>query len=261
MTERYINIGYVKDFLTKKLINSLNEGVQDDYYYINKFIDIISESEILKKEYDLFESLSNNKIPSEIVASRFLDKSISIFENYTREEIDNAHSKLEELLDETITINPKKIEYYRNVSDLIYESLKTNENTNTHLLFESFSNVLSVITKNQKEVKVEPKKIVNENVLNIATNKFNEKYSNLSESDISLLKKIVSSSYDEKKQIYEDFKQENLNLLNNMLVNEEYQDKTPINNAIQNINSFNLNEETVIDNIIKLYELNNGLKE
>jgi hypothetical protein len=260
MTERYINIGYVKDSLTKKIFNSLNEGVEDNNNYINKFIDVISESEILKAEYDLFESLSNNKISSEIVASRFLDKSISLFENYTCEEMDNAHSKLKDLLDETVTINPKKAEYYKNVSDLIYESLRTNENTNTHLLFESFSNVLANITEIKKDTKKEEKDVINENILNIATNKFNEKYSDLNETDLLLLKKLVSSSFDNKKQIYEDFKQENLDLLNNMLINEQYQDKTSINKAIENLYTSDLNESIIVDNIIKSYELNNGLK-
>lgn len=261
MNQKYINIGYVKDILTKKMINSINEDTNKNTEYITKFIDVISESDILKKEYDLFESLSNNKIPSEIVASRFLDKSLSIFENYTADEIDNEHSKLSIFIDESINIDNNKKQYYEDVSNLIYESLKTNPNTDTHLLFESFSNVLSYITNNNNKTNTKNSEILNENVLNIAINKFNNKYSNLNEEDIILFKKITNSSFEERKQIYEDLKEENLLILNKMLLDEQYENKNSINIAIQNINETNLTKDNIIDKIVKIYELNNGLKE
>ena len=86
MDNRNINVGYIKECLNKKITNSLLNGdvdLIDDN--INNFITIISESEILKTEYDIFESLLNNRIISDVVASRFIDKTISLMENYTIE--------------------------------------------------------------------------------------------------------------------------------------------------------------------------------
>ena len=56
MDNRNINIGYIKECLNKKITNSLlKEDVDLIDDNINKFINIVSESKILKKEYDIFE--------------------------------------------------------------------------------------------------------------------------------------------------------------------------------------------------------------
>lgn len=261
MNERYINVGYVKDILAKKSIYSLNENVDDVGSEISEFINIVSDSEILKKEYDLFESVSNNHIPSEIVASKFLDKSISNFNNYTINEINNEHLKLKKFIDENVEIENKKNIFYKNISDLIYESLKTNESSNTNLLYESFTNILNEITTKKHTVEEEKNdNIVNENILNIAINKFNKKYSNLNENDISLLKKIITSDYNEKIEIYEEFKNENLKMLNNLILTES-NNEDKIQKAINNIDQTLISEENINENIIKLYDLNIGLQE
>lgn len=261
MNERYINVGYIKDILTKKIIYSLNENNDVLNKEITDFIDIISESEILKKEYDLFESLSNNYIPSEIIASRFLDNFISKLNTYSIEDINNEHLKLKKFIDENIHIDEKKYDLYKNVSDLIYESLKSNNNSNTNLLFEAYTNILKKITNDNKNIKKEKQNnnILNENILNIAINKFNKKYSNLNENDILLLKKLFTSNYIEKNKIYDELKNENLNLLNDLLLTEDY-NKNKIKKAIDIIQNIKLTKNNINENIIKLYELNIGLK-
>ena len=93
MDNRYINIGYIKECLNKKMANSLiNEDVDFVDENVNNFITIISESPILKKEYDIFESILNNRISSEVVASRFIDKTISLMENYSIDEINEKQA-------------------------------------------------------------------------------------------------------------------------------------------------------------------------
>lgn len=263
MNVKYINVGIVKDYLTKKISNKfLNENVDDLGNDINEFIQIISESEILKKEYDLFESILNNKIGSEVIASRFIDSSISTFNNYTLDEIINEHKKIEKFIDENYKSSNN---IYEDLINLIFESSKFNEKPNISLLFESYSNVLDFICDEDNKIHIDKKSDdysnINETILNIALNNFNKKYSGLiNESDLSLIRNLVNERYNEKYDIYNDFKNKNLTLLNEMLSHEEDEEnKNKIKLAIKNINDTIIDDSNINEQIIKLYDLNYGL--
>lgn len=263
MDNRYINIGYIKECLNKKMANSLiNEDVDFVDENVNNFITIISESPILKKEYDIFESILNNRISSEVVASRFIDKTISLMENYSIDEINKEHEKLNTINVEGVSLDESKSNIINDVINIIYESNKSNNSIDINLLYESYTNVLNYITK-ETSVKNTNKKNnieINESVLNIALDKFNEKYSNLNESDIHLLKKIINSNYNDKVGLFEEFKSNNIKILSESLKNEnETNNINKYEKAIEKIKNIIISESNVNDEIIKQYDLSKGL--
>lgn len=263
MDNRNINIGYIKECLNKKIINSLlNEDVDLIDDNINNFITIISESEILKTEYDIFESILNNRITSEVVASRFIDKTISLMENYTIDQIDKEHEKLNKINIEDVSLDESKSKIIKNIINLIYESNKSNNFVDINLLYESYTNILDYITK-EKTLKNTNNNInINETILNIALDKFNKKYSNLNENDINILKKITSSNYSEKIILFEEFKNNNIKILSETLVLDKDQNNIDkYNKAIEKINNITILESNIDNEIIKQYDLSKGLND
>lgn len=263
MDNRNINVGYIKECLNKKITNSLlNEDVDlidDD---INNFITIISESEILKTEYDIFESILNNRINSDVVASRFIDKAISLMENYTIEEINKEHEKLNNINIEGVSLDESRLNIINDIINIIYESNKSNNFVDINLLYESYTNILDYITK-EKTLKNTNNNInINETVLNIALDKFNKKYSNLNENDINILKKITTSNYKEKIILFEEFKNNNIKILSETLVLDKDQNNIDkYNKAIEKINNITISESNIDNEIIKQYDLSKGLNE
>lgn len=263
MDNRYINIGYIKECLNKKMANSLiNEDVDFVDENVNNFITIISESPILKKEYDIFESILNNRISSEVVASRFIDKTISLMENYTIDQIDKEHEKLNKINIEDVSLDESKSKIIKNIINLIYESNKSNNFVDINLLYESYTNILDYITK-EKTLKNTNNNInINETILNIALDKFNKKYSNLNENDINILKKITSSNYSEKIILFEEFKNNNIKILSETLVLDKDQNNIDkYNKAIEKINNITISESNIDNEIIKQYDLSKGLND
>lgn len=263
MDNRNINIGYIKECLNKKITSSLlNEDVDLIDDNINNFITIISESEILKTEYDIFESILNNRITSEVVASRFIDKTISLMENYTIDQIDKEHEKLNKINIKDVSLDESKSKIIKNIINLIYESNKSNNFVNINLLYESYTNILDYITK-EKTLKNTNNNInINETILNIALDKFNKKYSNLNENDINILKKITSSNYSEKIILFEEFKNNNIKILSETLVLDKDQNNIDkYNKAIEKINNITISESNIDNEIIKQYDLSKGLND
>lgn len=263
MDNRNINIGYIKECLNKKITNSLlNEDVDLIDDSINNFITIISESEILKIEYDIFESILNNRINSDVVASRFIDKTISLMENYTIDQIDKEHEKLNNINIDGVSLDESKSKIIKDIINIIYESNKSNNFVDINLLYESYTNILDYITK-EKTLKNTNNNInINETVLNIALDKFNKKYSNLNENDINILKKITTSNYNEKINLFEEFKNNNIKILSETLVLDKDQNNIDkYNKAIEKINNITISESNIDNEIIKQYDLSKGLNE
>lgn len=263
MDNRNINIGYIKECLNKKITNSLlKEDVDLIDDNVNKFINIVSESKILKKEYDIFDSILNNRISSDVVASRFIDKTISLMENYTIEEIDKEHEKLNNINIEGISLDESKSKIIKDIINIIYESNKSNNFVDINLLYESYTNILDYITK-EKTLKNTNNNInINETVLNIALDKFNKKYSNLNENDINILKKITTSNYNEKIILFEEFKNNNIKILSEtLLLDKDQNNIDKYNKAIEKINNITISESNIDNEIIKQYDLSKGLNE
>jgi hypothetical protein len=103
---------------------------------------------------------------------------------------------------------------------------------------------------------VDPKKF-----LEIAVDKFNEKYTNLTEEQKNILKVIRENELDQMSIILENLVSENIKLINNNLI--EYQDNTIIKEKLLETKDivYNIkeNSDNTADSILKLLQLKNNL--
>ena len=102
-------------------------------------------------------------------------------------------------------------------------------------------------------------KDVDEDVIEIAIGKFNEKYDTLNEGDKNLLKKLIKSTDDEKQGILEEYKTECLTILESVPKDTIEEKNNKIANAIRKIKEMKYGKDTVDDNIIGLHELKKEL--
>lgn len=260
-----INTGLVKmiilenlneSLLNEKSLNILKETV-------SKFCNVVNDSPLLQLEYRLFENLENVKnIDNDIIATRYIDNNIKLFEKYSIDEINNEHKKLLEFIDvnNTYNIDVNKIKINESIYNLIIESNKLNVTPNIDLLHESFITVLNYLKDNKNNI------IINENnddtslnnsIVEIAISKFNDKFNKLDENDKDLFKILTKSSKEEKKSIFEKYKSDIKITLEN-INNDEIKDR--INESINKIDKMEYNNKTINDDIITLFELNNALK-
>jgi hypothetical protein len=257
------NIGIVNLIISNKLKDSYfnNKFIEESKKIAFDFLDIIKSSPILELEFKVFNNIENKCIESDIAATRYIDNNIKLFEVYTIQEIDKEHEKLTSLYEEVPAfysqIEQDKLKLYEAIDNLIRESLQDYDNINVDNIHESFTLVLNHIKTPRKSlienVDVKP---INEDVIEIAVNKFNEKYESLNEDDKNLLTTLIKSNDSEKQALLETYRTETLTILES--INKD-NTKDSVVKAIQKIKEMVYKQKDVDDNIISLYELKKEL--
>ena len=249
-----LNIGLVNYLISNKLKNSyFNKNlIGESKIGLDKLLDKISNSEILQLEFKIFNNLENKEISDDLMASRYIDNNIRLLEVYDKEEVLAEHNKLNFIVDDEMESIPEsKLKLYESIHNLIFESLKNHNEVNVDSLHESFSYVLSHIKKPKTTKTIQEHTEINDEVVELAINKFNEKYKNLNEDEKFLIKTLTTSTLEEKKEMLETYKTEILEILNK---HENENIKESIEKAKNKINKMVFNENDVESNIISLFE-------
>jgi len=255
-----INIGIVKSLISSKLGESYlnNDSIDETNGLASKFFDVIKDSPILQLELKVFENLEKKNIENDIIATRYIDNNVKLFEKFSFEELKKEHEKLKRFVDEKkLKVAREKNLLFESINNLILQSVCECDDVDIDVVHESFEIVLNHIKEPKKQI-VESVDTgdLNDSVIEIAINKFNKKYESLAEEDKSLLKTLIESSLDEKKVLLESYKEKSLEKLNNV---ETEGIENKINESIEKINTINFNPETINDDIINLHELNKAL--
>ncbi len=248
-----INIGIVNLVVSNKLKDAYfsNALIEESKQVTEDFFSVVKNSPLLQLEFKVFNNIETKYIDNDLAATRYIDNNIKLFEIYTFAEIEKEHEKLKPFLTEDVVVNDDKVQLYIAINNLIKESLSNYENIDVDNIHESFELVLSHIKK-PKLIHEEKAELINEDVIEIAVNKFNEKYDSLNEDERSLLLTLIKSNLAEKENLLESYKNESLSLLER--INKESV-KDSITKAIQKIKEMKFNPESVDDDIISLYEL------
>lgn len=254
-----INIGIVNFMISNKLKDSYfnNNLIEESKKITSNFIDVIKNSPILQLEFKVFNNIENKHIENDVTATRYIDQNIKLFEIYTIQEINEERKKLKPFVSEIDDSGNNKILLYNAIDNLIKESLKDYGDVDVDCIHESFTTVLNHI-KEPKKMLVENVEVqeINDNIIEIAVNKFNKKYESLNEEDRGLFQKLITYSDKEKEELLEYYKDENLLILEK--VNKDSV-KDNILKAIQKIKETKYNKSSVNDDIIGLYELKKEL--
>jgi len=259
-----INIGIANLIISNKLKESHfnNNLIEESRKITSDFLDIVKNSPILQLEFKVFSGIENKHIDNEILIKEYVDNNIELFEIYTVEEIEAERTKLKSFISEGVPplyeeseIN--KLKLYKAIDTLITESLKYGNDVDVDGIHESFTFVFNHIKTPKKSlienVDVEP---LNEEIVEIAVEKFNEKYAELNEDDKNLLKKLIKSTDGEKESLLESLKVESINILEKI---KSEAAKTNVEKAVKKINEMVYSKESVDDNIIELHELKKEL--
>jgi hypothetical protein len=251
------NIGIVNLMVSNKLKDSyFNEKLIDESKKIAfDFFDVVKNSPILQLEFKVFNNMEDKYIENDIAATRYIDNNIKLFEVYTIEEIEKEREKLLPFISEShkLNNNDERIKLFNAVDNLIEESLKRSDEINVDSIHESFTYVLNHI-KTQKKQLVEGVEVkeIDDNIIEIAVDKFNEKYESLNEDDKNLLQTLIKANDEEKSKLLETYKNDTLQILEG--INKE-NTKDNVAKAIKKIKEMTYRKDNVDDNIISLYEL------
>ena len=219
-----LNFGKIKKNIFESYIKSIN-GRDDIKTIFESFLKQVKSSDILKKEYALFDNLSNRTIENKDSAYRYINENVQLLSKYSDDQIIKENEMLvSNILNElNILINKYQNDEQSLCEDLV--TLKNKLETNTldesieskifDILLESYDGDVDILHGGKESI-IEhlstKKEVVKESevksdypiekVIEIATEKFNEKYSFLHEEEQDILKAFLNESKEDKKELY-----------------------------------------------------------
>ena len=254
-----LNFGIIKESVLAKLTelyikdNHLNFNITNDFY------NTINESKILKLQNDVYEKLTTKVIESENLATRYIDNTMKLFEDIDVSEYNIGNKLLEDFITKNkITIISNGNPINECINNLIKNSLISKKRVNVDLLHESFINILDTI-KTKKESPIINEEIaepINGDILRIAVNRYNKKYSDLTESDNKVLKILAEGDIKNKIELFNSLKEDIVKILSDL--NE---DVDKVGATISKIDEMPKDLISINESIITIYDLKCNFEE
>lgn len=249
------NIGIVISAILNEESLYVNENINANA--VKKFgelSEIIKMSPILQLEYKVINNIESAHIDSELAGMKYIENNIKLFEVYTIPEIDAERKKISKFIKTKVQEN-EKTRLYEAIDTLITESLNDYAVVDVNKIHEANTLILEHLNEPVlNEPAISELDEINEEVIGIAIDKFNEKYSKLNEEEHKLFKLFISGI--DKQHLLEVYKTDTLELLNGV---DEINSSDNIKKSIDKINEMKYNKDTVTDDIIKLQELKTAL--
>lgn len=252
------NFGYINEVYNSILSESVASKDGQGKKLFKSYIRNLRENEILKTQFLVYSNIEN-KVESDVAkATMFVKENIDLFSKYDKQDIFEANKKLvTDLLFEK-EVNTEKEKLYENISTLIFTE-KTPQTIDT--IVEATNSVVEYIINNKKNEVNEVIDLPISMVTNMMVEKYNQKYSNLEESEKSILKVLIESTDTEKKELYGNMVKECLELINEKLNTNDLDTKEKLLKVKEKLlNDKQEVNEDFIKNVSKLVELRDGLK-
>jgi len=253
------NFGEIKNSFNNILSENIrveNGGSKETF---KDYVKLLKKDEILKKQFSIYESIENVTFFDKGKAIEFIKDTLSFMTPFTKLKIKESNDKLSKSLPDNIEFKYKDKEVkklHKNINYLIMtERNVSNSRSIVNTLFEVADYIIN------KEVKVvnESFNVSNELLTNLTVEKFNQTYSDLSESEINLVNVIINDDIKGKGDFFNKTVKECLSKINDRLSDSDIMVKESLLSAKENLLNRTFKEETFIEDISKILNLSKDL--
>ena len=214
------NFGQINETFKNILVDSIITKDTKGKKIFKAYVKTLKENKVLKIQYDIYQKLEN-KINSnnDESSSMFVDECISILQKIGNNKITEINNKLIKFLNKNgYNVYADDYEFkelHEHINNLAFSERNT-KNINSIIESKLFIKKHSKIYEEKKEIKiVEP--YSNKILLPLMKNKFNEKYSNLTELEKKVIRLSINGNEEEKKELYTNTVKECVDLVNEQL--------------------------------------------
>ena len=200
-----MDFGTLKNKFTEIYVESHIKGDTNGKELYRKFLKVLKESETLKSYFIVYKNLENKTISNEFEANEYIKENLNVLDKFRGDKsIVSETQKLINLLEnndfEVVDETPSDF----NKSLHILTTKDKNLN-NVDSIHEAKVSLVKHLMEDKNEID-DDSDLVRENIdvnkfLNIATEKYNEKYSTLSEEERKIIKTIREGDDSEKKEM------------------------------------------------------------
>jgi len=248
------NFGNIKDTFKGIVIESVLRKEDSGKKLFSKFIKLIKENNTLTDQYLIYKNLQTKKFDDTSEAKDYIKENISLLKSLDKKNLEKGNEKLFKLLNGKNIIKENN-EFYSHIKFLV-ETTKTA--TTIDKINESINHIKGLML--EKEVEVTNERIDSELPLSVLTkisvNKFNDKYSNISESEKSIIRTILNGDDKSKEETYNTLKRECIDTIDNRVTEStDVTLKDQLLRVKDKLLNMNFDNENFINDINKVYDL------
>lgn len=257
------NFGKIKNAFNNLLAESIIKNNAKGKEIFKKYIKAIKESKLLTAQFLIYNNIENKVDVNSLSANIFISENIKFLNNFKSSDIIKENEKLINLSND---IKNKLDKPYDIKISTLHESLTklifTVRSPKTiNIITEETINVIWYITSNKPKEIIESADLPPSLFSNLVVDKFNEKYSDLDESDRKALKVILDSDVSGKKELYENLTNECICLIDEHVTDASVIVKEKLLKVKDKLlnEKYGFNEENFINAISKLIDLKKEL--
>jgi hypothetical protein len=251
------NFGKIKSVFNNLLSEGVIEKNETKKGLFKEYLKAIKENEILKTQFLVYTNIENKVEDDAAKATQFVKENIELFSKFTKKQILESNSKLVQKIIFEFEADDERAELYENISTLIFTPRTPNS---IDTIVEATSKVVEYILNHKPKVVTEAIELPNSMLSTMMVDKYNEKYASLDESEKQVLKVLIDSTDEEKKEVYSSTLRECINLINEKLDTNDLEAKDKLLRVKDKLlNDKQEINEDFFKNISKLVELKNNL--
>jgi hypothetical protein len=251
------NFGKIKNAFNELLVEGIAKQADTNKQLFKKYVKTLKENEALKTQFLVFNNIENKIESDSLKATLFLQENIGLLKKFDKKDLLESNKKLAKIVNISEE-DYELIKLHENISTLIFTE---NSSKNINKIVEATSDIIEFMKTNKLKEVNESLDLPNSVLTGIMVGKFNEKYSSLDETQKKVLKTLIESADEEKKEIYSSIVRECIDLINDKL--EE--SSIDIKDKLLRVKDKLLNDKQEVNedfnkNISKLLELRESLK-
>ena len=251
------NFGKIKSVFNNLLSEGVIEKNETKKVLFKEYLKAIKENEILKTQFLVYTNIENKVENDAAKATQFVKENIELFSKFTKKQILESNSKLVQKIVFEFEADDERAELYENISTLIFTPRTPNS---IDTIVEATSKVVEYILDHKPKVVTEAIELPNSMLSTMMVDKYNEKYASLDESEKQVLKVLIDSTDEEKKEVYSATLRECIDLINEKLDTNDLDAKDKLLRVKDKLlNDKQEINEDFFKNISKLVELRNNL--
>ncbi len=253
------NFGNIKDTFKSLVVESIIRKDDKGKKLFSKFLKTIKENKTLKDQYLIYSNLQNTKFDDPVQAREFVKENILLLKNLNKNHITKGNDFFLRLLKGNKIIKEND-SFYNDILFLVESEITP---SNVKKVNESTNNIVRLMLEKEEveEVVTESLDLPPSVLTKLAVNKFNSRYSDISESEKEIIKTVLNGSNEDKENIYKKLKRECIDTIDNKLNESSDLDlKDKLLKVKDKLLNTNYNLDTFSTDISKIYDLNESIK-
>ncbi len=251
------NFGNIKDTFGKIILESVIKKDEAGKKLFSTYLKTLKENKSLKDQFLVYRNLESKKFDDRSEAKEYIKENIDLLKKLNKKEITEGTTVLMNLLGSKKLVNENSKFY----NDIVFLSTVKKGPGNIDKINESINRIADHMTTKEEVVETTEKIDISPSVLTkMFVNKFNQKYSDISESEKNILKTVLNGNNSDKEKTFSSLKRECIDSVDNRLseTNDlELKDKLlKVKDKLLNTSFI---KENFTNDVIKLFNLKDSI--